>query len=327
MPDLLHIHDVSPSRNELPPTTAHDGQMPAVVFNIQHFCLHDGPGIRTTVFMSGCGLKCLWCCNPESQRPAPQIAIDRTRCTACGDCVPVCPESAISRDRYAKVVIDRHACTSCGACIDICEPDALSLYGKTRTPDEVFTEVLKDKRWYGERGGITVSGGEPLTHPTFVTRLLSLCRDAGIHTCIETCGQVKTDVVADVLKFTDFVLFDLKHMNSESHHTLTGRHNHLILDNARLVAQSGVDMQFRMPLIPGLNSNPDNLAATARFLREQQGDDASIELMPYHTLAKDKYDALDIPYRLADLPAAGADFVHSVQQTFTERGVKCTVSQ
>jgi pyruvate formate lyase activating enzyme len=300
-------------------------ELSAVVFNVQHFCLHDGPGIRTNVFLNGCGLSCLWCCNPEAMDPSPQLGVDRMRCTACGDCVAVCPESALSLN-HARLEINRSACTACGLCVAACEPEALTLYGKSRTVEEVFAEVCRDKRWYGELGGVTVSGGEPLTHPAFVMQLFARCRDAGISTCVETCGQVSSDVVAEVLESTDYVMFDLKHMDSAVHRNLTGRPNERILANARLVAHSGVKVQFRMPLIPGLNSNPDNIAATARFLREQQGEDAALELMPYHSLAKGKYDALDMEYRLEELPAAGMDFVKSIQQLYESHGIRCLVS-
>lgn len=297
----------------------------AVVFNVQHFCLHDGPGIRTSVFLKGCGLACIWCCNPEAMDPSPQLGVDRVRCTACGDCVEICPESAITL-KPGRIEIDRSACTACGQCIEVCEPEALTLYGKRRSVEDVFAEVSRDKRWYGEQGGVTVSGGEPLTQPAFVMQLFALCRDAGISTCVETCGQISSDVVTEVLSLTDYVMFDLKHMDSAAHRNLTSRPNERILANARLVAQSDVGVQFRMPLIPGLNSNPDNIAAIARFLVEQRGEEASLELMPYHTLAKGKYDALDIDYRLKDLPPAGMDLVSSVQRAFQEQGVNCTIS-
>lgn len=296
------------------------------LFNVQHFCLHDGPGIRTTVFLKGCGLKCLWCCNPESQKPFAQLAVDRYRCNGCGDCVPVCPEHAISLNKFAKPQINYDLCTACGECVPVCHQEALTVYGVTRTIEDVFREVLKDKRWYGAEGGVSVSGGEPLLQPAFVLSLFKLCKDAGVTTCVETCGNVAPEVVNSVMKLTDYTLFDLKHMGSDEHRKLTGRSNHLILDNARLVVQSGVDVQFRMPLIPGLNTNPDNIAATARFLRELKGSEAALELMPYHTLAKGKYEALDYEYRLKDLPAAGLDYVKSVQRLLEEQGVRCTVS-
>jgi pyruvate formate lyase activating enzyme len=298
----------------------------ATLFNVQHFCLHDGPGIRTTVFLKGCGLRCLWCCNPESQEPYAQLALDQRRCTGCTECVAACPESAISMNAHGKAEVDRERCTNCGKCVSACLDDALTLYGSTRTVEDVFGEVLRDRRWYGAEGGVTVSGGEPLTQVRFVKRLLELCHGAGIRTCIETCGAVPPDVLSSVLPLLDFVLFDLKHMDPEQHHRIAHRTNQTILKNARLVAQSGVPVQFRMPLVPGQNDDAQNLRATAQFLRDNLGERASIELMPYHRLAAGKYEALGYPYRLKDLPAATLESVRSAQRTLEGHSVTCAVS-
>lgn len=298
----------------------------AALFNVQHFCLHDGPGIRTTVFLKGCGLRCLWCCNPESQEPYAQLGLDQRRCTGCSECVAACPEAAIAMNTLGKAEIDRERCTNCGQCVSACLDDALTCYGTTRTVEDVFSEVLRDKRWYCAEGGVTVSGGEPLTQVRFVKRLLELSREAGIGTCIETCGAVSSDAVSDVLPLLDFVLFDLKHMDSQEHYRLTHRPNQMILKNARLVAQSGVPVQFRMPLIPGRNDDSENLRATAQFLRENLGTRASIELMPYHRLAAGKYEALGCDYRLKDLPAAGPECIRSAQRTLEQHGVGCAIS-
>jgi len=298
----------------------------ATLFNVQHFCLHDGPGIRTTVFLKGCGLRCLWCCNPESQEPYAQLALDARRCTGCADCVDACPEGAIRMNAQGKAEVDRERCTNCGKCVRACLDDALTLYGATRSVDDVFLDVLRDKRWYGADGGVTVSGGEPLTQIRFVTKLLRMCRDEGIGTCIETCGAASAGAIDEVLPLLDFVLFDLKHLDPVEHHRLTRRSNQAILGNAQRVASSGVPVQFRMPLIPGRNDGEDNLRATAQFLREHLGDKASIELMPYHRLATGKYEALGYDYQLKDLPAAAPECVKSAQRTLERFGVRCIVS-
>jgi pyruvate formate lyase activating enzyme len=304
----------------------HADRIEATLFNVQHFCLHDGPGIRTTVFLKGCGLRCLWCCNPESQEPYAQLGLDARRCTGCAECVAACPEQAITMNAEGKAQIDRDRCTNCGKCVSACLDDALTLYGETRSVDDVFREVLRDKRWYGADGGVTVSGGEPLTQARFVRTLLEMCRVEGIGTCIETCGAVPTQVVADVLPLLDFVLFDLKHLDDLEHYRLTHRSNRTILENAKLVAKSGVPVQFRTPLIPGLNDSEANLRATAQFLSEHLGERASIELMPYHRLAAGKYTALGYPYQLEGLPAAAPECVRSAQHTLEESGVPCIVS-
>ncbi len=296
------------------------------MFNVQHFCLHDGPGIRTTVFLKGCGLRCLWCCNPESQEPYAQLGLDPRRCTGCADCVSACPEGAITMNERGTAQVDRERCTNCGKCVSACLDDAITLYGETRSVDDVFQEVLRDKRWYGSDGGVTVSGGEPLTQARFVHALLRMCRDEGIGTCIETCGAVPAHVVAGVLPLLDFVLFDLKHLDTAEHQRLTRHSNRVILENAKLVARSGVPVQFRMPLVPGLNDDAANLQATAQFLRDNLGERASLELMPYHRLAAGKYEALGYQYQLEGLPAATPECVRSAQHSLEQFGVRCLVS-
>jgi pyruvate formate lyase activating enzyme len=298
----------------------------ATLFNVQHFCLHDGPGIRTTVFLKGCGLRCMWCCNPESQEPYAQLGLDPRRCTGCADCVPACPEGAITMNERGTAQVDRERCTNCGKCVSACLDDAITLYGETRSVDDVFQEVLRDKRWYGSDGGVTVSGGEPLTQARFVHALLRMCREDGIGTCIETCGAVPAHVVAGVLPLLDFVLFDLKHLDTSEHQRLTRHSNRVILENAKLVARSGVPVQFRMPLVPGLNDGAANLQATAQFLRDNLGERASLELMPYHRLAAGKYEALGYQYQLEGLPAATPEFVRSAQHSLEQFGVRCLVS-
>jgi pyruvate formate lyase activating enzyme len=296
-----------------------------MVFNIQRFCLHDGPGLRTTVFFKGCPLKCKWCANPEAINPLPQLGVAEVHCNSCGDCVPACPEKAISLDESGKPQINRKLCKACGTCASVCFQEALTVYGQSRTVEEVYQEVMKDKAWYDTEGGLTVSGGEPLMQPVFVVNLFKQCKEAEVSTCIETSGCVAAEVLKKVLEYTDIVLFDLKHMDSKEHKNLTGLSNDLILGNARIVANSGVQVQFRMPLIPGLNNTIDNIKATSGFLRELMGDKASIELMPYHALGKGKYDALDLVYTLP-VTMAETEVINTAQEFFAKEGVDCFVS-
>lgn len=296
-----------------------------MVFNIQRFCLHDGPGLRTTVFFKGCPLKCKWCANPEAINSFLQLGVARVHCNSCGDCVTACPEKAIVLDETGKPKIDRNHCKACGTCVSVCFQEALTLYGKSLTIGEVFQEVIKDKSWYGSEGGLTVSGGEPLMQPAFVVKLFRQCKEAGISTCIETSGHVASEALKTVLEYTDTVLYDLKHMDSNEHKNLTGRSNDILLDNARIVAESGAKVQFRMPLIPGLNDSPDNIKATSGFLKELMGAKASIELMPYHALGKGKYDALDLTYALP-VTMAETKVVESAKKCFEDEEVTCLVS-
>ncbi len=299
------------------------------VFNVQYFNLHDGPGVRTLVFFKGCPLRCHWCSNPESMSRIPELGLKRALCNQCGKCLEACPEQALFFDREDILSVDRHKCNACGKCVSACYPEALTIYGKEMTAEEVFEEVNRDKMFYeGTGGGITVSGGEPLLQPHFLAAIFRLCHEAGIHTCLETTGYANGQVWDKVLPLTDHVLFDLKHMDSRLHQEFTGIPNRRILANAAKVAKSGVPVMFRMPLVPGFNDTPQNIEATADFVRRLEGDNnQGIELMPYHRMGMGKYESLDKQYALNDLKPSEPDYVESVRQRFEVFGLICTVSK
>ena len=302
--------------------------VPGRVFNIQRFCLHDGPGIRTTVFLKGCSLRCLWCANPESINKDVELGFIAARCTRCEKCAPVCPERAIYSTPDGLPQIQRDRCTACGKCVEVCPSEALALYGSEVTAGEGFGIVQRDRKFYqGSGGGVTVSGGEPLLQALFVCALFQLCREAGIHTAVESAGFVSPAVLEAALPLTDYVLFDLKHMDPQTHRTSTGQSNDLILRNACTIAAHGVPVRFRMPLIPGVNDTPRNIEETSAFLRELGGDGARIELVPYHRLGESKYGALDRPYSLAGVAMASPAAVDQARRGFEARGVTCTVSR
>jgi pyruvate formate lyase activating enzyme len=299
------------------------------VFNVQYFNLHDGPGVRTLVFFKGCPLRCHWCSNPESMGRLPELGLKRALCNRCGKCLEACPEQALFFNDDDVLSVDRQRCKACGKCVSVCYPEALTVYGKEMTAEEVFDEVFRDKMFYeGTGGGITVSGGEPLQQPHFLVAVLRLCRDAGIHTCLETTGYTTADVLEQVLPVTDYVLFDLKHMDSRLHQKFTGKPNKQILANARRLAECDIPAMFRMPLVPGFNDTPQNIGATADFVRSLKGDNIKgVELMPYHRMGMGKYESLDRQYVLNDVKPSEPDYVESIRQRFEEFGIICTISK
>ncbi|MBI2859786.1 MAG: glycyl-radical enzyme activating protein [Chloroflexi bacterium] len=299
-----------------------------IVFNIQDYCIHDGPGVRTTVFLKGCPLRCQWCSNPESIGAGRELGFVEDRCTKCGKCIPVCPEGVISAGDGGLVQVDRTKCTGCGKCVEVCPADALTVYGREMTSEELFEEVRKDEIFYrGSGGGVTVSGGEPLQQPELVLRLFQLCREAGIHTAIETTGHTSPATLNKVLGLTDYVLYDLKHLDSGVHQQKTGQPNKLILENARIVASSGKPFLFRMPLVPGVNDSAENIRATAEFIKGLRAGEARIELLPYHRLGSVKYKGLGSRYSLEGVPPPDARHVEEVVKLFEALGVACTVSR
>jgi pyruvate formate lyase activating enzyme len=297
-----------------------------IVFNIQRYSIQDGPGIRTTVFLKGCPLRCAWCSNPESQNPRPEIAHRDSLCTQCGRCVDVCEAQAISIGEKS-ISINRRLCTNCGRCAAVCLPGALKVFGEEMSAAEVFRQVKKDEEFYRESGGgVTVSGGEPLFQPDFVKALFKLCYNAGIHTCIETCGLASVKALEKVLKYTSLVLFDIKLADPAAHRQWTGRRNETILRNLGLVMQKGIPVIIRVPLIPGINDTDEALEDIARLAAGFLKKHGNIELLPYHRFGLGKYQMLDRKYRLEELTTQPEAQIQRARQIFESAGFKCEIS-
>jgi pyruvate formate lyase activating enzyme len=300
--------------------------MKTVVTNIQGYSLHDGPGIRTVVFLKGCPLRCRWCANPEGLSPGIQVGFIKNLCAGCGKCFSVCPENALTDDG-TRHRIDYGRCTACGKCVDVCDYKALVRYGREMRVEDVFDAVRRDKMFYdASGGGVTVSGGEPLLQAGFVKALFELCRAENINTCVETSGFVTAGNLLEVLPLTDFLLFDLKHMDLEKHRHYTGQWNDLILSNARLAAEQGADILFRIPLIPGVNDDDDNIVATAAFIKELPGQQRA-QLMPFHRLGDSKYRALNMENTMRATEVMTPEQVEAVRRRFEDCGVTCSVSK
>lgn len=263
------------------------------VFHIQHYCIHDGPGIRTSVFVKGCPLRCLWCANPESQAGQNQLMYLGEKCVGCGRCVSFCPQGAVSL-KEGRAVTDRRLCAACGGCCDLCPGEGRSLTGRTVTAGEVFDEVVGDRLFYGADGGLTVTGGEALAHPDFTGALTALCRQAGIGTAVETCGAVGWPVMAPVLAHTDLVLYDIKQMDSQKHRAYTGMGNEQILENLLHISrETDCTIFVRCPIIPPCNDSPEDMHALGRFLTEHGVRCSEVHLLPYHNLGEGKRAQLE----------------------------------
>lgn len=294
------------------------------IFNIQRFSTEDGPGIRTTVFVKGCTLTCLWCSNPESQQIEPQLAHNDTLCDQCGRCVTACSKQAISLTG-SGILVDRDLCDNCGDCVRVCGPRALRMIGEDKSVDDVMEEILKDRLYYrSSQGGVTCSGGEPLMQASFVAALFQRCQEEGLHTTLDTTGNGSVAGLQKVLKHTNLVLFDLKVMDEALHRKTTGVSNKTILRNARIVADSHAQMIIRMPLIPGVSATDENIQATIRFVQGLRPG-IMVNVLPYHRYGMNKYSMLDRSYPMGEMLPLTHERVAEIVGMFESAGLPCEI--
>lgn len=308
-----------PVRREEIPVNSREG----MIFDIQRFSIHDGSGIRTLVFMKGCPLDCLWCCNPESQSTTPELMLFPSRCIGCGACREACQNQAVAPGGAGVLVTDRSLCRVCGRCVEVCPVEARALRGRVISVEEVLREVERDEIFYRTSGGgVTVSGGEPLLQAAFVAELLKACRCQGISTAIETCGHAPWEDFVLVLAHTDTVLFDIKHVDPIAHRRFTGVGNELILANLGRVVRSGTHVVLRLPLVPGCTADADTVRAVATLAREL--GIAELHLLPYHRLGESKYQALGRSYLPQGLTPSSAEEMQGLKR-IAEDGTGLTV--
>lgn len=274
------------------------------VFNIQKYSLHDGPGIRTVVFLKGCHLRCRWCSNPESQLTKPEISYNKQKCINCKECTEMCDKKAISYkivDRD-QIIIDRNKCNNCGKCANICPSKAITMYGELTSYKDVVDIVEKDMDFYSKsQGGLTISGGEPLLQSEFSKSILKEAKSRRIHTAIETCGYGQWSDLKEICNFLDYIIFDIKSMNDKKHKEYTGVSNKVILDNFIKLCEEFPNTKklVRTPIIPGFNDTIDDIQNIRIFIKEQEN--VKHELLPYHSLGKIKYENLGREYLMGDI--------------------------
>jgi pyruvate formate lyase activating enzyme len=317
-----------PSRFQLyDPSARHSGEETGLVSDFQRFSIHDGPGIRTIVFLKGCPLHCAWCQNPETLSHLPEIMLVPGNCIGCGKCLEACPNDCILHADGHVYSIDRDRCAlpQCGSCQNVCYASAINICGRYLTVTEVMDEVVRDEEFYFRTGGgVTFSGGEPFAQPRFLERLAREAQKRKLHRAIETCGYSQWETMRPILELMDIVLYDVKHMDPESHRMGTGVSNNLILGNLKRVDTLGIPIRVRLPLVPGFNDSAENIRATASFVSALANLEA-LDILPYHRMGEPKWGQLGETYSMHGIAPHTREQVYEYAEIAREFGIEVTV--
>ncbi len=309
------------------------------VYDIQGFSVQDGPGIRTTIFLKGCPLRCPWCHSPESQQFHSQLSWISMRCIGiekCGKCIDVCPQNAITpgetvqhlvtKEDIQHVYVDRSICDNCGKCAEVCYPDALFMCGTDYTVEELVEKAAKDMPFFEQSGGgVTVSGGEALSQSEFTLALLKGLKEKGINTALDTTGFTKWQNIEAVLPYTDLFLYDLKHMRNDQHKAVVGVPNEVILENAKRIAEAGGKFQIRIPVIPRFNDSEENIKETGEFCKSLGDAVTVIQLLPYHNMGVMKYQRISNDQKVLEAPVPSEEKIQSLKKILEDMGLPVTI--
>lgn len=291
--------------------------MKGYISDYKRMSVHDGPGIRTTLFLKGCPLRCRWCHNPENLRMTPTLSYTQKLCVGCGACAAVCERGVHRLDALAHH-IDFARCTACGACVKECYTGALKIFGQEAQPEDAAEKLLEDRAFYeSSAGGVTFSGGEPLLQPDFLAAVMAILKAQGIHIAVDTCGEAPWDAYEKILPYTDLFLFDVKHIDSGAHQEGTGVGNERILDNLGRLSEIGAQIEIRTPVIPGYNDSPDVLRRIAALLADLKGVRAW-RLLPYHSMGKAKYEAIGLAYGMPELEMPDVSRMRALQESLRD---------